>query len=75
MIFRVTMKTPDALNDAIAEYVTGRNLDDVSNEGKEVYWADDTEECKAAARKWFDNGESVTIEIDTVRRTAEVLRA
>jgi hypothetical protein len=58
MIFCVTMKTPDALEDVIKR---------VSQD------EDEQEEIENLCRRWFSYGEIVTLEIDTDEKTCIVV--
>lgn len=67
MKFRVTMKNPDALYDGIRDAVSDEHgvLDKTgSNKVRAVY-----ESCK----RWFDNGEYLTVEVDTEEGTCVVV--
>lgn len=68
MKIRVTMKTADALDDAIHEAVRNISFDDPP----ELRVARKEQAC-ALAGKWFRYGESVTLEIDTTKRTCVVM--
>jgi len=62
MKFRVTMKTPDALEQTIEEVedqltVRGKSISDVQD----------------LCEKWFKYGESLTVEIDTEAQTCVVV--
>ncbi len=67
MIFRVTLKTPDALEMAIEDATDA------------VPGDDDREDLKVAAYKaairWFSHGEALTVELDTDRNTCVVVPA
>lgn len=73
MKFRVTMKDPDTLSDAINEAakkmlaaVEGMDTD------RELLVERRCEELSTLANNWFEYGEYVTIEIDTEAKTAIV---
>lgn len=76
MIFRVTMKDPDSLYDGIEEALdlpenrpTG--IDD--GEWKEVKERR-KEKYSDIASQWFTYGEYLTVEIDTDKRSIEVIK-
>jgi len=73
MIFRVTMKDPDvlyeAINDALKEDLSGFDDDDEREAIKEVRY----EKIDAIASKWFQYGEYLTVEIDTKLNTIKVI--
>jgi len=82
MKFRVTMKTPDALDEAIQEIIQSdmvNELDDGSDANEILANLDDDElerridEVKDACEKWFENGEYLTVEIDTEAQTCVVV--
>lgn len=73
MKFKVTMKDPDTLHDAIA--------DAVKDELKQMNLGEDEKEALQEIRanryaeiagKWFEYGEYLTVEIDTEAKTATV---
>lgn len=66
MKIRVTMKTPQALDDAVVEAIARQPLGLHSCE-KEY------EKVMKLARKWFRWEESVTLEIDTEAQTCTVV--
>jgi len=67
MIVEITLKTPDALDDAINRTAEDRYIPD------EERWE---AVCKAKelAKKWFRFGETVTLVLDTDKETCEVKR-
>ena len=72
MIFRVTMKDPDTLYDAINEAVEN-GLDNFKFEEAETLKDVRFEEAQEVANKWFDYGEYLTVEIDTDKETIRVV--
>lgn len=74
MQFRVTMKDPDTLHDAIqeavAEEVEKMGLDEDEREA-----VIDTRRQKVAAicAKWFEYGEYLVVDIDTDKKTCVVV--
>ena len=76
MKFRVTMKDPDTLHDAINESVTEEvndlNWSKAEKEGAVEIRAESIREvCKA----WFKWSEYLTVEIDTEAKTCVVVKA
>lgn len=72
MIIKVTMKTPDSLNNAIeqaCEDEIGGHYDD---ELKDEEFNRMVEQTKKLAKKWFRYNELVTLVIDTEKRTCIV---
>lgn len=70
MKFRVTMKTPDELDDSIKEAVkalTERLMPspDFSEEEREQVAEFRGRVVRAKCSKWFEHGEYLTVEIDT----------
>jgi hypothetical protein len=61
VIIEVTMKTPDALSDAIDEAVRINDEDCMEKEDIERF-----------AKQWFAYGEYVTLELDTEAKTCVV---
>ena len=77
MKFRVTMKTPDALNIAIDEAVDSIVEDlpeDLPEDEQEDKRIDLTDEAKEFASKYFKYGEYIAIEFDTEAKTATVVK-
>lgn len=74
MKFRVTMKDPDVLHDAIVEAV-GKEVGalNLDAEEKAHIAVIRTEKANELASIWFEYGEYATIEIDTDARTAIVI--
>lgn len=74
MKFRVTMKDPDTLYDAVTDAVA----DDVKKLGLSEDEAEVIEEKRRdavndLASKWFEYGEYLTVEIDTDAKTCVVV--
>ncbi len=73
MKFRVTMKDPDTLHDAIADAVheDTAGIADVDERMcvKEVR----SDKVRAVCRQWFKYGEYLTVEIDTDAGTCTVV--
>jgi len=73
MKIKVTMKCPDALDQAIekaAEDEVGGPMDSSEHDER---WKDLVLQGKKVATKWFKWGEYVTLEIDTEANTCIVL--
>jgi hypothetical protein len=75
MKFRVTLKDPDTLYDAIREEVEGNlaNIDDLADHEKDALVDGRIDDIKEVAAKWFEYGEYLTVEIDTEARTCTVV--
>lgn len=75
MKFKVTMKDPDTLGDAISNAVTEalKNIEGLSDEDRESLHERRCEEARNVASKWFEYGEYLTVEIDTDAQTAAVV--
>lgn len=74
MKFTVTMKCPDALDVAIDE----ASFDEERPDGlDDEEWGDVVdgrkEKSRAAARRWFQYGEYLTVEVDTDAQTCTVV--
>lgn len=75
----ITMKTPDAVEDAIKEYVEREeeecaqdpDMDEVERDNVRENRID---EIKAICGKWFRSGELVTLAVDLEAETIEVTR-
>lgn len=73
MKFRVTMKDPDTLHDAITEAVEislAVEIDD--QEERDALAAIRVEKIQKLAGKWFEYDEYLTVEIDTEAGTCTV---
>jgi demethoxyubiquinone hydroxylase (CLK1/Coq7/Cat5 family) len=77
MKFKVTMKDPDTLHDAITEAVAKEvgAMTSADAEEKAEIAVIRTEKTGELCAKWFRYGEYVTIEIDTEAKTAIVCEA
>jgi len=75
MKFRVTMKDPDTLHDAIRDAIerqlTAEGLTDP--EERELVMEKRQARIRKQCAKWFDYGEYLTVEIDTDASTCEVV--
>lgn len=74
MKFKVTMKDPDTLGDAIDEAVRAelKTVAGLTDNEREGLVGDRRESVKAVTSKWFEYGEYLTVEIDTEAGTATV---
>lgn len=74
MIFKVTMKDPDVLYDAITEEVNNQLLvSGLSFKEQEAIRDLRIEKAQEVASKWFEYGEYLTVEIDTEKETIRVV--
>lgn len=74
MRFRVTMKDPDTLTDAIDEAVKDIQIDGLSDEETEDVRNRRAEEARVVCYQWFRYGEYLEVQVDTVAQTCEVVR-
>lgn len=75
MKIRVTMKDPDCLYEPVKEAVEEslKMLHGLSEKEKEALREIRSDEYRDAVGKWFEYGEYLTVEIDTVAETAVVV--
>lgn len=73
MKFRVTMKDPDTLNDAIADAVHAETKDIADEDERTSVKEIRSDKARAVCRKWFDYGEYLTVDIDTDAGTCIVV--
>lgn len=73
MKFRVTMKDPDVLDDAIREALESTAFDGMSEKEVELVRDDRAEACRNLCNRWFEYGEYLTVEIDTEAKTCVVV--
>ena len=75
MKFKVTMKDPDTLSDAIAEAVKDAvaNIPDLSEDEREAVQEQRAQGIHKLAYKWFEYGEYLCVEIDTDAGTCVVV--
>jgi hypothetical protein len=75
MKFRVTLKTPDALIDAISAAINDavENVEDV--EERAELKCQQEEQISRLCSKWFSYGEYLTVEINTETKTCVVVEA
>lgn len=73
MKFRVTMKDPDTLDDAITE-ASKRDLPaGLSDHEKELVAEARQDETRELCQSWFEFSEYLTVEVDTVAKTCVVI--
>lgn len=70
MIFRINFKSPDTVSDSVQDAIKRLRYSMDSNELDDLQ-----EELWKHANMWVSGGEYLTIEIDTIRGTAEVVPA
>ena len=73
MRFRVTMKDPDTLHDAIRDAVKEIPLDGLDADEAELVREKRVEKIDALCGRWFRYGEYLTVEIDTDAATCTVV--
>lgn len=72
MKFTITFKTPDAVDEAVQEYLSVHEPDEGWTETEEC---EVEEELRGTFEEFIKFGEYVTIEFDTETRSATVLKA
>ena len=77
MKFKVTMKDPDTLHDAIDEAVREdiAKIEGLSAADREALVETRTDAAREVTRRWFKYSEYLSVEIDTEAGTATVLAA
>lgn len=73
MKFKVSMKDPDTLHDAITDAIKEMKFPDLSGDEAELVRDKRNEEVSALCSKWFEYGEYLTVEIDTDAGTCTVV--
>jgi hypothetical protein len=75
--FKVTMKDPDTLQDAIAEAVRAevKAIEGLSDDERETVEEQRQYAELRVCTEWFRHGEYLTVEVDTEARTATVCPA
>jgi len=75
MKFTVSMKDPDTLDDAIHDAVHSavNEMPGLDDEAREAVQEKRMETVRELASKWFEYGEYLRVEIDTVANTCTVL--
>lgn len=71
--FRVTMKDPDVLPDAIQEAVSRLELPGLDPDEVESVRERRAEKVGEVCRRWFEYGEYLTVEVDTEAKTCVVV--
>lgn len=74
MKFKVTMKDPDTLGDAINDAVREdiAKIPGLTGEDRETLFENRREAVSKITAKWFEYGEYLAVEIDTDAHTATV---
>lgn len=74
MIFKVTMKDTDVLQDAATDAVDEQlKLSELPEDEQEALRELRVEKCLDVAGRWFEYGEYLTVEIDTEKNTIRVV--
>lgn len=73
MKFRVTMKDPDTLGDAIKDAVKSSLMGLETEEEREAVAEIREQNTSESCRQWFKYGELLTVEIDTMAMTCVVV--
>lgn len=72
MKFKVTMKDPDTLHDAITQAIMDLPLIGLSDAEAEAVRDIRNREVSALCERWFEYGEYLTVEVDTDAETCIV---
>lgn len=77
MKFRVTMKDPDTLHDAISEAIAAEiaKNETLDDDEKESIAESRREKLNEMCGQWFKYSEYLTVEIDTTAKTCVVVKA
>lgn len=77
MKFKVTMKDPDTLHDAINDAVRAElaSLTEIDEEEKETLEESRAEKVSKLCSQWFEYSEYLTVEIDTEAKSIRVCGA
>lgn len=77
MKFKVTMKDPDTLHDAIGEAVEAdlAKIEGLSDDDRDRLYGSRRNAVSEIANQWFRYGEYLTVEIDTEAKTIIVCPA
>jgi len=75
MKFKVTMKDPDTLGDAIDQAVRAelKKIEGLDEEDRDALFDHRRDAMSDITSKWFEYGEYLTVEIDTDAKTAIVI--
>lgn len=77
MKFTVSMKNPDALDEAIQDAVRKELAanDGIAADEVDLLMEHRTEKIREACKQWFQYGEYLTVEVDTEANTCVVQKA
>ena len=73
MVFRVTMKDPDTLYDAIEDAIRELHVDGLDDDELEDVKERRKNKVREICSKWFRHGEYLTVEIDTEAQSCIVI--
>lgn len=73
MIFRVTLKDPDALYEAINDALEDE-LAKMDEEEADAIHDIRLQKIQEIAEEWFEYGEVLTVEIDTINKTCSAVK-
>lgn len=73
MKFKVSMKDPDTLDDAISDAIEVTDVALMDGEEREAVKEIRMKKAREIAAKWFQYGEYLTVEIDTEAGTCTVV--
>lgn len=76
MKFIVSMKNPDALDEAIQEAVRNdlKRSQDIAADEVDILMEHRCEKIRAICKQWFQHGEYLNVEVDTEANTCIVQR-
>lgn len=76
MKLKITFKDPDGVSESIREAVENQVQDiaDISEEERESVSEKRQESTHEALEQWIDSREYITVEFDTIARTATVIK-
>jgi hypothetical protein len=75
MIIKVTMKTPDAMSEAIKDAVAREMPVNMDEDERQEMFDERVEQAETVLRQWFRWGEILDISFDTETKTATVEKA
>ena len=73
MKIEILFKNPDALEESVKEALEDLKIDGVSDDELERVKESRKEEILELCNKWFEYGEYLKVEVDTERKTCEVV--
>lgn len=73
MKFRITMKDPDCVYDAVQDAMKDLKIDGVSEDEMVELREKREEQTRDLCDKWFEYGEYLTVEVDTEAKTCTVI--